>query len=116
VARRPERAEGPVAKQGTASWRCSRNGVWQALILQEIPQLCRGGGRSLTFPAVCAPAPCWHEENLRLGARPLILHKGRLASNLEVSPDRVIECPVASLYSWDVVEGWELGPLERSQL
>jgi hypothetical protein len=46
-----------------------------------------------------------------LDARPLILHMAGYSPISEI-PDRVIERPVESVYSWDVVQGWELGPFE----
>ena len=51
------------------------------LISWEIPRLCRGGSRSLTFPAVRAPAIRCHEECEPSEARPLILRKGDLLAD-----------------------------------
>src|SRR5271165_4377605 len=58
-----------------------------ALISWEIPRLCRGGSRSLTFTAVCACvcASCSHEENQPLQSRPLTLRKGGFLTDCDRS-------------------------------
>jgi energy-coupling factor transporter ATP-binding protein EcfA2 len=54
------------------------------LISWEIPRLCRGGSRSLTYPAGRAPAIRCEREPLE--ARLLILRKGELLTNGEAIP------------------------------
>jgi hypothetical protein len=89
-------------------------GLPAGLISWEIPRLCRGGSRSLTFPAVCALAALCHGK-WALAARPLILRKARYFSGGgyrerdEVSSsDRIFREVIVR----EIVKGWELGPFE----
>ena len=75
------------------------------------PRLCRGGSRSLTFPAVCALAVRCGEEREPFKARRLIPRRCKFLHQGWSESDSVIKCPEASLYP-RIVRGWELGPFE----
>jgi hypothetical protein len=90
----------------------SRSTVAQGLISWEIPRLCRGGSRSLTFRRYARPelalvkkASPWERAHRFCGRG--VPHQWRSDS------DGAIKCLAASLYSWNVGGGWELGPFER---
>ena len=84
------------------------------LISLEIPRLCRGGSRSLTFPAVCALAALCHEENRLSEARPVILRKGRFPAAMEQCRERDEVSDSGRIFR-EVAKGRQLGPFEGPQ-
>ena len=85
-----------------------------ALLSWEIPRLCRGGSRSLTFPAVCALAALCHEENRLSEARPVILRKGRFPAAMEQCREHDEVSDSGRIFR-EVVKGRQLGPFEGPQ-